>query len=90
MKIVASKRFAKSYRCLSSQLQEQIEKTVHLLAAKNLGKPFHPSLRAKRVQGTTDIWEASVTMQHRLTFQIYQDTLYLRVVGDHDATLKRP
>jgi hypothetical protein len=29
-------------------------------------------------------------MKYRLTFQIHAGTLYLRVVGDHDATLKNP
>lgn len=90
MNVVASERFAKSCRSFSVPLQKRVEKTVQLLAAKDPGKPFHPSFRAKRIQGTTDIWEASVTMQYRLTFQMYQDTLYLRVIGDHNATLKRP
>lgn len=45
---------------------------------------------AKRIQGTPDIWEARVTMKYRLTFQIHDGSLYLRVVGDHDKTLKKP
>lgn len=90
MKVIASERFVKSFRSFSPQLQQRIEKTIRLLATKEPGKPFHPSLRAKRIQGTDDIWEASVTMQYRLTFQMYQDTLYLRVIGDHDVALKRP
>jgi len=90
MKIVFSATFASGYRALPTEVQRRADKTIRHLAAKEGGKPFHPSLRAKRVQGTLDIWEASVTMKYRLTFQIHEDTLYLRVIGDHDATLKRP
>ncbi len=90
MKIIFSATFASGYRALPMEAQRRADKAIRLLAAKEGGKPFHPSLRAKRIQGTLDIWEASVTMKYRLTFQIHEDTLYLRVIGDHDATLKRP
>lgn len=90
MRVVFSETFAACYRALPKEAQARADKAIRLLAAKKGGKPFHPSLRAKRIQGTLDIWEASVTMKVRLTFQIHEDTLYLRVIGDHDATLKRP
>ena len=90
MKVVFSATFAAGYRSLPNEVQGRADKTIRLLSAKEGGKPFHPSLRAKRIQGTLDIWEASATMKYRLTFQVHQDTLYLRVIGDHDATLKRP
>lgn len=90
MKVVFTATFARSYRNLSSDLQRRVDKTIRLLAAKEPNGPFHPSLRAKRIQGTPGIWEASVTMKYRLTFQMHEGTLYLRVVGDHDPTLRRP
>lgn len=90
MKIVFSATFAAGYHALSIDVQRRADKAIRLLAAKEGGASFHPSLRAKRIQGTVDIWEASVTMKYRLTFQMHEDTLYLRVIGDHDATLKRP
>jgi mRNA-degrading endonuclease YafQ of YafQ-DinJ toxin-antitoxin module len=90
MKVIVSATFAACFRALPKDVLARADKTIRLLAAKEGGQPFHPSLRAKRVQGTLDIWEARVTMKYRLTFQIHEDTLYLRVIGDHDATLKRP
>jgi mRNA-degrading endonuclease YafQ of YafQ-DinJ toxin-antitoxin module len=90
MKVVFSKKFAALYADLTQELQGRVDKTIRLLASKEASKPFHPSLRAKHVQGTPDIWEASVNMQYRLTFQMHEGTIYLRVVGDHDEALKRP
>jgi mRNA-degrading endonuclease YafQ of YafQ-DinJ toxin-antitoxin module len=90
MKVVFSATFAACYRALPEEVQRRADKAIRLLGAREGGKPFHPSLRAKRIRGTLDIWESSVTMKYRLTFQFHEDTLYLRVIGDHDATLKRP
>jgi mRNA-degrading endonuclease YafQ of YafQ-DinJ toxin-antitoxin module len=90
MKVVFSGTFQAGYRKLSKSDQLRVDKAIRLLAAKEPKKPFHPGLRAKRVQGTSDIWEATATMRIRLTFQMYRETLYLRVVGDHDKTLGRP
>jgi hypothetical protein len=90
MKVVFSATFVGGYRALPSDVQRRADKTIRLLAAKEGGKPFHQSLRAKRIRGTLDIWEASVTMKHRLTFQMHEETLYLRVIGDPDAALRRP
>lgn len=50
----------------------------------------HPSLRIKRVKGTDLIWEASVTMNYRLTFQIINNAILLRKIGKHDETLSNP
>ena len=65
---------------------EQVEKFLRLIA----DEPRHPSLRVKKIQGTTDIFEASVNMAIRVTFQfIKPETIYLRNIGEHDMTLKR-
>lgn len=65
---------------------EQIEKFLHLLEEN----PQHPSLRAKKIQGTAGIFEASLNMAVRVTFEyIKPDTIYLRNIGEHDSTLKR-
>ena len=52
--------------------------------------PLHPSLRAKKIQGTAGIFETSLNMAIRVTFEyIKPDTIYLRNIGEHDSTLKR-
>ena len=65
---------------------EQVEKFLRLIVEN----PRHPSLRVKKIQGTEDIFEASVNMAVRVTFQyIKPDIVYLRNIGEHDMTLKR-
>jgi len=65
---------------------DQVEKFLRLIA----DNPRHPSLRIKKIQGTEDIFEASVNMSVRATFQyIKSDTIYLRNIGEHDITLKK-
>lgn len=72
--------FVKDYLRLSPQVQGRVEKAIKLLV-RNIQ---HPSLQAKR------IWEARVTRQYRLTFEICPgNVLRLRRVGTHDI-LKTP
>ena len=52
--------------------------------------PRHPSLRTKKIQGQEGIFEASVTMDIRLTWQYTEDGILLRNIGEHDKTLKNP
>ncbi len=89
-KISRSDRFIKELRKLIDKgvlTIEQVEKFLRLIEEN----PRHPSLRIKKIQGTTDIFEASVNMSVRVSFQyIKPDTVYLRNIGEHDMTLKRP
>jgi mRNA-degrading endonuclease YafQ of YafQ-DinJ toxin-antitoxin module len=52
--------------------------------------PHHPSLRTKKVQGTENIFECSITMAVRLTWQYEGDSILLRLIGDHDEVHKNP
>ena len=90
MRVVYSQAFLNAYQDLPADVQKRIDKALRLLASREGPQPFHPSLRAKRIQGTTDIWEASATLKYRITFQMHESVIYLRVVGDHDPTLKNP
>ena len=64
----------------------QVEKFLRLIEENSR----HPSLRVKKIQGTEDIFEASINMAVRVTFQFVKpDTIYLRNIGEHDITLKR-
>lgn len=64
----------------------QVQKFLQLLEEN----PQHPSLRTKKIQGTDGIFEASINMKIRVTFEyVKPDTIYLRIVGEHDMTLKR-
>ncbi|MCL6447669.1 MAG: hypothetical protein K6U04_05870 [Armatimonadetes bacterium] len=86
MKFQRTERFKRMYRQLSPEQQKAVQKALCLLA-ENMR---HPSLRVKRVQGTKGIWEASVTMSLRITFQREKDLIILRNCGEHNETLKNP
>lgn len=58
LKITYSDRFQKHYKKLSSEAKSQFRQKLSLFVSN----PFHPSLRVKRIQGTTDLFEFSVNM----------------------------
>ena len=86
MDFVFTERFKKSYRRLSGAEQKALQKKLALMS-KN---PTHPSLRTKKVQGTDSIFECSINMAIRMTWQYDGESILLRVVGDHDDVLKNP
>lgn len=86
MKIKAYERFRKCYQYLPKNIQKKVDKQISLLS-----KDFrHPSLHNKKIKGSKGIWEVRVDISYRLTFEIIQDTVFLRVVGNHDEVLKNP
>ena len=86
MRLERTERFREAYQTLPIEERDRVKKALRLLAADWR----HPSLRVKKVQGTSDIWEARVSRGCRLTFQLEGDTCLLRNVGAHDKTLKNP
>lgn len=50
----------------------------------------HPSLHTKKIKGKKGIWEGRADNFYRFTFEIVDDTIFLRVVGNHDDVLKNP
>ena len=86
MRILAYQRFHRSYQSLPGDIQRKVDKQVALLA-DNLR---HPSLQVKRIKGTRGLWEARIDRHYRLSFEMIEDTIYLRVAGHHDEVLKFP
>ncbi len=86
MEFIYTDRFKKSYKQLSKEEKKILHKKL-LLMIKN---PLHPSLRTKKVQGTDNIFECSINMAVRMTWQYEGDSIMLRVVGDHDKVLGNP
>ena len=86
-KIKFTRRFLKAYARLPAEMQDRIKKQIALLAEN----PRHPSLQTKPIQGARGIYEARVDIDYRLTYERQaDDTLVLRVVGKHDAAIRRP
>jgi hypothetical protein len=79
-----SRKFRKDFRTLPKAIQGEFEEKLGLM----LENMAHPSLRVKRIQGTKDRWEGSVTKGYRFTFQLTGPLCLFRRIGTHDI-LKR-
>ena len=86
MPIQFSERFVKAYERLPKRTRAKVQKALRLLDADFR----HPGLRAKRVKGTVDIYEARVDYHHRMTYQRRGDLLIMRNVGPHNDVLDNP
>ncbi len=86
MRFYYSDLFKQKVELLEPQIKKALKNKLELMYQN----PKHPSLRTKRVQGTTDIYEASINMSCRMTWQYYEDGILLRNIGQHDKTLKNP
>ncbi len=84
MKISRTESFKRDLQSLPKEIQARAERAIRVMAEN----PRHPSLRAKKLQGTADRWEASVTMSYRIVYQLADDTLILRRIGTHDILRK--
>jgi len=75
-----SSRFRKDYKILPAEIRDTFDAKLSLF----LENPRHPSLRVKRLVGTFDRWEGSVTKNYRFTFQIAEGKALFRRIGTHD------
>lgn len=71
---------------MSVSIQNKVDKQITLLS-KDIK---YPSLHTKKIKGREGILEARVDIYYRMSFEIIEDTIFLRVVGNHDEVLKNP
>lgn len=76
--------FKKDYRRLPRRIQDQLDQALRTFAQN----PRHPSLQARKLKGTPNIWEGRVSLAYRFTFTWEGNVITLRRVGTHDI-LKR-
>lgn len=86
MKLYFSKKFLQKIKNLSKNIQKIAKKKLDILREN----PKHPSLRVKKIQGYLNIFEASINMDIRVTWEHYEEGIYLRNIGHHDEALKNP
>ena len=85
MKFVYSDSFKANVSVLSFEGKAILKEKLTLM----FHNPRHPSLRTKKMQGNKSIFESTITMGTRITWQyIKEDIILLRKVGPHDKTLK--
>jgi len=75
-----TRSFDRSFDRLPKTVQEQTLAKLALFRRDTA----HPSLRVKRIQGTDDLWEMSITMNYRITFAFEVEVVMLRRIGTHD------
>jgi mRNA interferase RelE/StbE len=85
MKIYRTESFKSDYQQLPLHAQKAFERKIKLFV-QNIR---HPSLRIKKMQGFENLWEGSINMFYRFTFEIQDDRYLLRRIGPHDI-LKNP
>ncbi len=87
MQLYLTDRFIESFRKLDSHSRKAIQKALELLTVN----AEHPSLRTRKMEGYGRVFEASATMNIRLTFHYGEpDTLVVRNCGHHDDKLGNP
>jgi len=83
--VVFTPRFDRVFRHLPKEIRERTYPKLALYAES----PSHPSLRVKPVKGAPAIWEMSISMSDRITFQVDGERVLLRRIGTHDI-LRQP
>jgi mRNA-degrading endonuclease RelE of RelBE toxin-antitoxin system len=87
MQLQRTKRFDDSFIKLDKHAQKAIQKALTFMVYDL----HYPSLRVKKMKGKDDIFEASASMDIRITFHIEEsEILVLRNCGHHDKTLGNP
>ena len=80
-KITFYQAVRQEHETLSAAERTQLKKKLELL----MQDPLYPSLRTKRIQGTTDLFKFSVNMDVRVIWQYDGDTIILLLdIGHHD------
>ena len=86
MKIKYSESFRDAVQNLSPEAKRQLKIKLEIM----IENPRHPSLRSMKTKGTDGIFEASIYMDIRMTWQYISAGILLRSLGEHDRTLKNP
>ncbi|MDD3023146.1 MAG: hypothetical protein PHE26_04525 [Syntrophomonadaceae bacterium] len=86
MNIYYSELFAEKVKLLSLEARRALKHKLELM----IEDPGHPSLRSKKIHGQDKIFEASISMSIRMTWQYTGDGILLRNIGEHDKILKNP
>ena len=85
MTLIWSMRFRREFTALPAPIKERARKQLALFSQN----PRHPSLRTKKMEGKSNIWEGRITRDYRFTFIIEGDRYTLRRIGPHNI-LNRP
>lgn len=80
-RVLFTKRFHKDYSKLPLEIQTKANEQIKKLAK---GDFSYPSLRTKKIEGEEKVWEASVTMNYRIIFELDANHISFFKIGPHD------
>jgi mRNA interferase RelE/StbE len=83
--MLTTRRFDREFKELPAEIKQLFRGKLELCFRDN----SHPYLHVKRMKGTAGIWELSLTMSYRITFQLDDKFMLLRRVGTHNV-LRNP
>ena len=89
MRIEYTDRFKRKYKKLPQNIKDDFREQLQRFMV-NTTPPYHPSLRIKKIQGTEKVFEFTVSMAIRMTFEFIDEGILIRNIGSHDITLKKP
>ena len=78
--IIVPTPLKKRLKKLPKEIREKFYWCVNML----LKNENHPSLRNKKIKGTQNYWEFSITMNYRCVYRKEKDTIYLLAIGKHE------
>ncbi len=80
MRLVFTRRFWREYYKLPSIVQGQVNKALELLVED----PQHPSLRTHKREDDKTTWQARVTRNYRILFEMEGEIVTLMKVVAHE------
>ena len=84
-KLLYTQRFKKSFNSLTNIEKVQFKNKMNLFVENFL----HPSLRTKKLQGQTELYESSINMDIRIIWYFENEELIVLVdIGHHDILRK--
>jgi len=86
LNIYFSELFLEGVKKLPADVKKALKRKLGIMA----DNPRHPSLRTKKIKGRENIFEASITMHMRMTWEYFEDGILLRNIGEHNKTLNSP
>lgn len=83
--ILFSKRFKKSFQKLTALEKHQFYNKLKIF----IGNHKHPSLRSKKIKGSSLLYESSINMSIRVIWSYQNDSLIVMLdIGRHDILKK--
>lgn len=83
MNVVFAKNLKKHFKRLPEHIKRKANRQF-LALSQNFR---HPSIRAKKIEGFSDVWEGRIDRFYRFIFTLGKDIITIIRVGPHDEGL---